>query len=127
MSNLGERLKEERKRLKITQEKLAEAGGVTKRMVIYYEQNKISPPVEFLNKISENITDIDIAYIYAGTKKAIFNQIANDELSIQVMDDMLDLSMDEIKLLLAYRHTSLEQKAMFDALASSIGEPKKTR
>jgi transcriptional regulator with XRE-family HTH domain len=153
-ANFGERLKEERKRLKITQEKLAEAGGVTKRTIIYYEQNKISPPDDFLNKINENVPGIDVTYIYTGVKKEVFNQLHAGELNIHQISDLIDeleddyddsdldydrmrevkaeistglLNHDEFKLLRAYKYASQEQKAMFDTLALLIPEPKKTR
>ena len=49
--NLGAILKTERKKKQISQQRLAEMAGVTKRAVIYWETGKREMTVESANKV----------------------------------------------------------------------------
>ncbi len=63
---LGERLKEERLMMSLTQSAFAEAGGVKKDAQLKYESGKRSPNAEYLQKISD--LGVDISYIIAGQR-----------------------------------------------------------
>lgn len=51
MTNLGMILKEERVKKGLSQEKLAEMAGVTKRAIIYWENGKRKMSVESADKV----------------------------------------------------------------------------
>ena len=50
---LGKRLREERKRLGLTQSALAEAGGVRRVTVYLYEKGDRTPTLEFLDRLRQ--------------------------------------------------------------------------
>ena len=60
MNQFGQRLREIRKRSGLTQTELGQAvGGISKRMISYYERDGKHPPVELLKKIA-NVLKVSI-------------------------------------------------------------------
>lgn len=51
--SLGERIKNCRKELNYTQDKLANQVGVTKKTISFYENNQRIPPIDMLLKLSD--------------------------------------------------------------------------
>jgi transcriptional regulator with XRE-family HTH domain len=66
MNSIGIRLREERNKLGLSQEKLAEVGGVQKLAQTNYETGKRSPTGDYLVKISE--IGADVNYILTGVR-----------------------------------------------------------
>lgn len=66
MNTIGNRLKEERARLGITQEKMALAGGVQKRAQARYESGERCPDGHYLAKVAE--LGADVNYILTGVR-----------------------------------------------------------
>ena len=64
MDNIGERLRGERERLGVIQDKFAEAAHVSKRALVNYEQGKRSPDADFLASIAA--IGADVNYILTG-------------------------------------------------------------
>lgn len=67
MPNIGERLKEERERLGLSQIALAERCNVTPRSIRNYERGERQPDAAFLNCLSQ--IGADILYIVAGRRE----------------------------------------------------------
>lgn len=65
---IGERLKEERKRLGFNQDAFSEFAGVTKRPYIDWEAGKTSPTVLQLAALAA-IAPIDVLYIVNGVRQ----------------------------------------------------------
>lgn len=65
--NIGERLKEERKRLKLTQEMLGGTLGVSKRSLIEWEKGDVFPNAEYLARIAA--AGADVQYIVTGVRR----------------------------------------------------------
>ena len=61
---LGKRLKLERNRLKFTQEKFAEIGGVRRATQYMYEQGDRSPSMEYLTQLIS--VGLDIGFLFFG-------------------------------------------------------------
>ena len=61
---LGKRLKLERNRLKFTQEKFAEIGGVKRATQYMYEQGDRSPSVEYLARLIS--VGLDLGFLFFG-------------------------------------------------------------
>ncbi|MCP1573642.1 transcriptional regulator with XRE-family HTH domain [Herbaspirillum rubrisubalbicans] len=89
MSTFGQRLKEERKRLGLTQPEFAAVGGVEKGAQINYEQDKRFPSAEYLIAVSS--LGVDAQYVLLGKPSSD------------------DLAEDEKELLIGYR--SLDERA----------------
>ena len=65
-SGFGQRLKEERRRLKLSQEALAEIGGVKRLAQLQYESETSTPTVRYLSAIGA--AGVDLAYLLLGMK-----------------------------------------------------------
>lgn len=98
-----ERLKTERKRLKLKQSALAEAGGVTTQSQIQYEKGRMRPSVTYLEAIAR--AGVDVLYVLTGERS-----------------DMA-LSPEERDLLRLYRGASLPGKAAAVAALTAGGMP----
>lgn len=64
MHSIGERLKEERKRLGLSQTELCERTGITRKTLFSYETGERSPNVLFLSALFDH--DFDVDYILKG-------------------------------------------------------------
>jgi len=63
---IGDRLKEERERLSLTQPALAAAAGTTKKTQIDYEKNKTQPKANYLAAVAA--FGVDVAYVITGIR-----------------------------------------------------------
>lgn len=66
MSTIGERLREERERLGLSQAQFAATGGVQKRAQINYEADERSPDAQYLAAVSS--IGADVLYILIGER-----------------------------------------------------------
>ncbi|MEJ1353121.1 MAG: helix-turn-helix transcriptional regulator [Candidatus Sedimenticola sp. (ex Thyasira tokunagai)] len=96
-----DRLKEERKRLKMNQEVFAVLGGVSKRSQINYESGKRSPDGEYWSALAAQ--GADIQYILTGVHTQNLSQItksqSDDEAAAlaaaAIEDVMIDIAGEE--------------------------------
>ena len=105
MVNIGDRLKEERERLRMTQESFSVAGGAGKRAYIRYEQGERLPDAGFLAAISAS--GADVLYIVTGQRS-------------QALPPEATLPQDERALLDAYRACSPEARRNLIATAALL-------
>lgn len=89
--SIGERLKEERLRLNLSQEAFGELGGVAKVAQFNYEKDKRKPDAEYLKKLFRH--GIDIVYVLTGKRD--------------------EFSKDELELIELFRKASLKKKICF--------------
>lgn len=64
MSDFAERLREERKRVGLTQTDMAAAGGVQKNAQSLYEKGERAPSADYLQKLVN--TGIDVPFLFTG-------------------------------------------------------------
>lgn len=110
MSNVGDRLREERERLGLSQSELAEHGGIKKGAQINYEKGDRSPDTDYLHGIMA--AGADVCYIVTGMR-SIF------------IDQKIILTKREEALLDNYRNTSDEGKVVVEAAALAAAKPRK--
>ena len=81
MSTYGDRLKNERLRLKLTQAQLADAGGVGRHAQSCYERDITQPRADYLAAIT--LQGIDTVYIITGrrTLPVSLSALLNGDLS----------------------------------------------
>lgn len=72
----GERLKEERKRLKLSQTELAELAQVTKQSVFAYEKGNRKPDAAFLEAAAN--AGMDMSYLFTGERSGVDPVSAED-------------------------------------------------
>lgn len=75
MNSFQERLKFERKRLGLSQEKFASLGGVTRDAQMNYENGSRKPDSGYLQGLSE--AGVDIAFLFSGAPST--ETLADDE------------------------------------------------
>lgn len=63
---IGDRLKEERERLKLSQTSMGEAAETTKKTQIDYEKNNTPPKANYLAKVA--ILGVDVGYVVTGVR-----------------------------------------------------------
>ena len=86
-NTFGERLRQERSRLSLTQEAFAAIGGVKKLAQINYEQGKTFPDAGYLIALSS--VGVDIAYVMLGTPTV--DALAPDETELLAGYRLLDV------------------------------------
>ncbi|WP_311968570.1 helix-turn-helix transcriptional regulator [Pseudomonas baltica] len=99
---LGERLREERERLSLNQEQMADSGGVKRNSQGNYERGRQNPDTAYLLAIAA--IGADIHYVLFGER----NLGAGD------------LSSDESKILETYRALTPGDKFMVTRMATSL-------
>lgn len=102
-NTFGERLRQERSRLSLTQEAFAAIGGVKKLAQINYEQGKTFPDAGYLIALSS--VGVDIAYVMLGTP-------TTDA-----------LAPDETELLAGYRQLDVRSKARVLGVMEGLVNP----
>ena len=85
---IGERLKEERTRLRLNQTQMAECGAVLLRSQVNYEQGKRSPDSKYLAGIAKAGTDVQ--HIITGTRAGGPEPLTQEEAA--VLSNFRDLS-----------------------------------
>lgn len=79
MLTLGDRIKQERKAHKLTQEELGKICGVTKSTVCLYEKNK-STPSDDIKQILANYFGVSVDYLLGRTDVKNFAKVVADDL-----------------------------------------------
>lgn len=111
MSTFGERLKEERMRLDLSQTTLGEACGVTKQSQINYEKNERAPDALYLAALAT--AGADVLYILTGSRAAPPGP---------------PLAPDEAALLDNYRHSPPEGQTALKTTSAALAQcPAKAR
>lgn len=95
MCGIGDRLKEERLRLGLSQKEFAELCGIKVRAQINYEKNERSPDARYL--IESGKIGVDIGYLFSGNRtlqseKGHLSSLAESYVSINDKE-MLELSI----------------------------------
>lgn len=99
----GDRLRQERTRLGLTQEAFAAIGGVKKLAQINYEQGKTLPDAGYMVALAG--IGVDLSYVMLGVPASNA------------------LTEDENELLAGYRRLDLRGKARVLGVVEGIGEP----
>lgn len=131
MNTFGERLKQERLRLGLSQENLASVGGVQRGAQIKYEKNERLPDAGYVSSIA-NI-GIDVQYLLTGRKKTVLEELGEQGYlpgqaiqnapgysTAQAEPQRTTITSDEIELLQRYQRASFEVKAQIMQLLSGI-------
>lgn len=106
MNSVGERLREERRRLGLTQDQLACLAGVTRRAQTRYETDANSASSTYFSAVAE--VGIDVLYVLTG-KRAVPVQST--------------LTNEELALLDNYRHSSREDQAALRRMGLALSKP----
>lgn len=141
--NIGERLREEREKLRYSQEKLGAIGGVQKRAQINYESGERQPDAAYLRGVAQ--VGVDVQYVLLGVRSANLMEVfisddfvneTNSERARKVLADVRErggpptLPTDEQALLDSYRRCKPEARInliqMAALLAAGLAPPAAT-
>jgi transcriptional regulator with XRE-family HTH domain len=86
VSTFGQRLREERERLQMTQEQFAELGGVKRVTQHLYELSERFPDVRYLESVLQH--GVDLQYLLLGNRQAAQNSADEVRLSGEVLDQI---------------------------------------
>lgn len=103
---IGQRLREERKRLRLTQAEFGELGGAAYRSVADWERGVAVPNAAFLAAIAD--AGADVMYILTGRSAGQEAAPANPR---------------EAALLDNYRHSPKDQQEVLERTASAFAKP----
>lgn len=98
---IGQRLREERSRLGLTQSEFAAIAGVGKNAQSNYEKNERSPDSGYLAAIAAE--GVDVLYVITGVRSGA-----------------IALKPDEEALLDNYRHASEEGRASLESVSKAL-------
>jgi len=117
METLGTRLKQLRKEKKLTQQQLAEAIGVSKTSVIYWEKDENTPKHESLKALAKNLST-NVEWLLTGKK--IVSQSSQELQPLSEWDETTPIEEDEIEI-------PFFQNFSFDCGSGSVGEALKAQ
>ena len=112
MPNFFDRLREERERLALSQQALAEKCGVTARSQRNYESGERNPDSAYLAAIAA--AGADVLYILTGQRS-------------QPVPPAQELPRQEQEWLALYRNSSEEVRAALKAAGNELTKPAKAR
>lgn len=111
--SLGQRIRERRKQLKMSQSALSKAAGVSYSSISLWENDNTAPRGENLHKLARSLQCSPTWILYGDTDKVPATPHQPSE-----FDTLTD---DERELLSMYRYLSAtEQKAFFDSLKARL-------
>ncbi|MCU7123644.1 helix-turn-helix domain-containing protein [Salmonella enterica] len=108
---IGLRIKEERERLGLTQQSMADAVGAAKRTVIDWEKDRTSPTAVQLSALSS--MGMDVLYIVTGQRA----------IPVTAPDKVENLSPEKQKLLDAFDNMSADQRRAILEVGRVLTQP----
>ena len=142
---IGERIKEERQRLELSQEAFAKVGGASKRSQIDWEQNKYRPDADVL--ASWAAAGADVFYIIMGTRASLASPIDWVSIAAYLSDQLKAAgsesdnqkmraaafkslvatapSAEEVRLLMNWRRCDEDEREMLLRLAHKFADTHK--
>jgi len=103
MSSLGERLREERERLGLSQAAFAELADTFRQTVLSWERGKTAPDGFRLMKLAA--AGVDVVYVMTGQREATL------------------LSREETALVDNYRHSSPDSQRILRETSATFAQP----
>lgn len=126
-TTLPTRLKEERKKLALTQQEIAEKVSVTRETWSRYESGKIHPGSEVIVQLVK--LGVDTNYIITGKRTLSHHNKGHDKLAIAEStakyNATLELTKQELNLIRNYRKASKEGKKSLEDTAKILAKQPK--
>lgn len=125
MGDFSSRLREERKRLGLSQEALAELGGVKLNAQSNYETGKRAPDADYLTRVAAH--GVDVAFLFSGQRTlARSGAPANDEQPAASGDTVIRVvTREEAALLDNYEAADERGRAAARSVLDALAQPKR--
>ncbi|CAN7596220.1 helix-turn-helix domain-containing protein [Variovorax paradoxus] len=129
MGVFSSRLREERKRLGLSQEALAELGGVKLNAQSNYETGKRAPDADYLARVA--VHGVDVAFLFSGQRTPVARDAsANDEQSPSTASGdivMRAVTREEAALLDNYEAADERGRAAARSVLDALAQPQPKR
>lgn len=122
MLTFGQRLKEERERMGLSQSDFGALAGVSKVSQINYEKDVRSPDAKYLCALHEN--KIDTCYLLSGVRAANRSTIAAELAGLSNAWEAVDWALAEAKKTLPPEKKRKAAEALYMAVKHGEGEAK---
>lgn len=122
MFTFGQRLKEERERIGLSQADFGALAGVSKVSQINYEKDVRSPDAKYLCALHEN--EVDTCYLLSGVRAANGPSLANELSALSDAWEAIDLALAEAKKTLPSEKKRKAAEALYMAVKHGEGEAK---
>lgn len=125
MGEFPSRLRDERKRLGLSQEALAELGGVKLNAQSNYENGKRAPDSDYLSRVAAH--GVDVPFLFTGQRTAgLKAPSANDESMAATSGDsfMRSVTREEAALLDNYEAADERGRAAARSVLDALAQPK---
>lgn len=117
-NSLGARMAEERARLGLSQQDVANACDGTREAVGKYERNVNVPGGEMLRSLAK--IGMDIQYILTGTRSKNLDRVAEEAGTYKAEKGVGALSKEEEKVVEMYRHLQPQERTRLKAIIDSL-------
>jgi len=125
MGDFPSRLREERKRLGLSQEQLAELGGVKLNAQSNYETAKRAPDSDYLARVAAH--GVDVGFLFTGKRTPVAGQaVASDESAPATGKEtvMRPVTREEAALLDNYEAADERGRAAARSVLDALSQPK---
>lgn len=95
MTSIGERLKEERKRLNMNQKDFAELAKTGITAQVNYEKGVRSPSSDYLSELAKH--GVDISYIITGERKVTLDDLVELQQCVLEVEEWLQKNKKELQ------------------------------
>lgn len=114
--SIGERLREERVRLALSQELMGESAGVRKQAQLNYEKGERHPDAAYLERLAA--IGVDVLYVLTGRRAPAGNGYAAAE-----PGPVGDLSLPELGLIKGFRGLDAKGRRAVLAMIEALAKP----
>ena len=114
--SIGERLREERVRLSLSQELMGESAGVRKQAQLKYEKGERHPDAAYLERLAA--IGVDVLYVLTGRRAPAGNGYAAAE-----PGPVGDLSLPELGLIKGFRGLDAKGRQAVLAMIEALAKP----
>jgi transcriptional regulator with XRE-family HTH domain len=122
MGDFSSRLREERKRLGLSQEALAEIGGVKLNAQSNYETAKRAPDADYLARVAEQ--GVDVGFLFTGLRTPGLKESANDAPKAAPGTVLRVVTHEEAALLDNYEAADERGRAAARGVLDALAQPK---
>lgn len=120
-ASLGARLAEERARLRLTQQDVADACATTREAIGRYERDVNVPGGDALEAFAK--LGMDVQFLITGVRSSNLNKVAEESGTYKVEKGRVGaLSKDEEALVEKYRHLKPADRTRLHAIGDALAE-----
>lgn len=119
ITTIGQRMKNIRIMLNLSQEEFGEQIGITRSAVCTYEKNRRQPREKILELICKKFS-VNIDYLQQGKGEMFKIESMSIDTILSVLEHVYNLTEQDKSIIVAYLQLSKEERAIFTKYLNSI-------